>query len=51
MALSELEVARLALADLKRNNTTEITSFDPPPEAVEVNLVLERMTASRNRVK
>lgn len=36
-ALPALEAARLALADLDKNDITEIRSFATPPEAVQVN--------------
>lgn len=35
-ALPALEAARLALADLEKNDITEIRSFATPPEAVQV---------------
>lgn len=35
-ALPALEAARLALADLDKNDITEIRSFATPPEAVQV---------------
>lgn len=35
-ALPVLEAARLALADLEKNDITEIRSFATPPEAVQV---------------
>lgn len=37
-ALPALEAARLALADLDKNDITEIRSFATPPEAVQVIL-------------
>lgn len=36
-ALPALEAARLALADLEKNDITEIRSFATPPEAVQVS--------------
>lgn len=35
-AMPALEAARLALADLEKNDITEIRSFATPPEAVQV---------------
>lgn len=36
-AMPALEAARLALADLDKNDITEIRSFATPPEAVQVS--------------
>lgn len=40
-ALPALEAARLALADLDKNDITEIRSFATPPEAVQVFVFYE----------
>lgn len=39
-AMPALEAARLALADLEKNDITEIRSFATPPEAVQVSFSL-----------
>lgn len=48
-AMPALEAARLALADLDKNDITEIRSFATPPEAVQVSSVASRKRRPKPR--